>query len=125
MIKDGGYRVLTQGCYSGAGLTAMYAILGIIKVKPEHLTEFIEQVRQHAQRSVREPGCLRFDVLQDTTDPETICLYEVFRSEADLDAHRAREYYAEWMEMSRGWRDRSVYTRRVLRNIHPTDAEWR
>lgn len=102
----------------------MYAILGTIKVKPEHLDEFVDHVRRHAERSIQEEGCLRFDVLQDVGDPLTICLYEVFRSEADLDAHHAHDHYRQWMAMSRGWRDHSAYSRRVLRHIHPSDAEW-
>lgn len=95
-------------------IATVYAILGIIKVKPAHLDEFVEHVREHAANSLRERGCLRFDVLQDRDDPLTICLYEVFRSEADLDFHRAQDYYQRWMEMSRDWRDRSSYSRRVL-----------
>ena len=102
----------------------MYVILGTIKVRPEHLDEFVEQVRQHAARSLHEPGCLRFDVLQDTLDPHTICLYEVFRSEADLHSHRQQDYYREWMSRSRDWRDESQYNRRVLRNLHPEDRDW-
>lgn len=97
----------------------MYAILGIIKVKPEHLTDFVANVRRHASNSVREPGCVRFDVLQDRQDPHTICLYEVFRSEADLKTHREQDYYKRWMEMSRDWRDTSSYSRRVLDRIYP------
>jgi autoinducer 2-degrading protein len=97
----------------------VYAILGIIRVKPEHLAEFVENVRVHASNSVREPGCLRFDVLQDRQDPHTICLYEVFRSEADLATHREQPYYKRWMEMSRAWRDTSSYSRRVLDRIFP------
>lgn len=27
----------------------MYAVLGVIKVKPEHLTEFVENVRNHGK----------------------------------------------------------------------------
>lgn len=102
----------------------MYVILGIIKVKPEHLAEFVDNVCHHARRSVAEPGCLRFDVLQDTADPLTICLYEVFRSETDLGTHRQQDYYTRWMEMSRGWRDTSAYDRRVLRHLYPGDEEW-
>lgn len=102
----------------------MFAILGIVKVKAEHLDQFVAEVRRHAERSIGEPGCLRFDVLQDTEDPQTICLYEVFRSEADLETHRAHDYYARWMEISRDWRDRSAYSRRVLRHIHPPEGEW-
>jgi len=102
----------------------MYAVLGIIKVKPEHLTEFVEHVRNHARNTVRERGCVRFDVLQDRDDPHTICLYEVFRSEADLNTHRAQDYYKRWMEMSRDWRDTASYSRRVLDHIYPPDDEW-
>jgi (4S)-4-hydroxy-5-phosphonooxypentane-2,3-dione isomerase len=92
----------------------MFAILGIIKVKPAHVDAFIDNIRQHAQRSLTEPGCLRYDVLQDRTDPQTICLYEVFRSEADLDFHHQQDYYKRWMDMSRDWRDSSSYSRRLL-----------
>jgi autoinducer 2-degrading protein len=99
----------------------MYVVLGTIKVKPEHLTTFVEHVRAHAENSVREPGCVRFEVLQDRQDPHTICLFEVFRSESDLDAHRKQEYYKRWMEISREWRDPSSYSRRVLDHIYPPD----
>ena len=102
----------------------MYAILGIIKVKAEHLDAFVAHVREHAARSLTEAGCLRYDVLQDESDPQTICLYEVFRSEADLDVHHAQDYYRSWMAMSRDWRDTTSYSRRVLRHVFPPDADW-
>lgn len=34
-----------------------------------------------------EPGCLRFDVLQDAEDPATYYFYEVYRDEAAQQAH--------------------------------------
>ena len=103
----------------------MYAILGTIKVKAEHLDEFVEHVRTHAKNSVQEPGCVRFDVLQDTTDPHTIVLYEVFRTEADLAAHKQYDYYKRWMSMSRDWRDASSYSRRVLDHVYFSRGENR
>ena len=102
----------------------MYVVLGTIKVRPEHLAEFLRHVRDHAAASVREPGCVRYDVLQDTKDPLTICLYEVFRSEGDLDVHHRQPHYERWMSISREWRDTTVYSRRVLRNIYPDDGSW-
>lgn len=102
----------------------MYVIFGAVKVHAEHLEEFVTHVREHAQRSLAEAGCLRFDVLQDESDPHTICLYEVFRSEADLEVHRSQPYYARWMARSREWRDSTASSRRVLRNVYPADAEW-
>ena len=97
----------------------MYAVLRTIKVKPGHLEEFIDHLRRHAQTSATEAGCLCFDVLQDQNDPQTICLYEVFRSEADLTTHHAQDYYRRWMDLSRDWREPGGSTRRVLNRLHP------
>jgi autoinducer 2-degrading protein len=107
-----------------AGHEDMYAVLNIIKVRQEHLKEFIENVRNHAKSSVREPGCLRFDVLQDIEDPQTICLYEVFRTESDLETHRRQDYYNHWMTMSHDWREISSSSRRILDHIYPPDDDW-
>lgn len=101
--------------------TPMYVVIGTIRVKAEHLGDFVEQVREHASKSRREPGCLVYDVLQDRDDRQTICLYEVFRSEADLHRHHEQAHYKQWMEVSRDWRDHSAYGRRVLDRIFPPD----
>lgn len=101
----------------------MFAILGIVKVLPGHLESFVEHLRAHAQHSVQEPGCLRFEVLQDRDDPHTICLYEMFRSEDDLRHHRAQDYYKRWMAMSRDWRDHRAYVRRVCDLLYPAPDE--
>ena len=40
------------------------------QVKPEHVKEFLEVVRYDAEHSEKdEPGCLRFDVIQDKDEP--------------------------------------------------------
>jgi (4S)-4-hydroxy-5-phosphonooxypentane-2,3-dione isomerase len=100
----------------------VHVILGTIKVRPLHLQEFLQHVRAHAASSIAEPGCVRYDVLQDREDPYTICLYEVFRTEQDLHRHHAQDYYVQWMAMSREWRDPSSYTRRVLTLVNPPDV---
>jgi (4S)-4-hydroxy-5-phosphonooxypentane-2,3-dione isomerase len=42
-----------------------------VQVKPEHVAEFLEVVRYDAEHSENdEPGCLRFDVIQDKDDPK-------------------------------------------------------
>ena len=104
------------------GRKHVYAILGTIKVKPPHLEEFLLHVRAHATSSLSEPGCIRYDVLQDRDDPYTICLYEVFRTEQDLDVHHAQDYYQRWMAISREWRDPSTYSRRVLTLVNTPRA---
>lgn len=92
----------------------MYVVLNIIKVKREHLAEFVAGVREHAENSRSEPGCARYDVLQDVDDPQTICLYEVFRDQAAFEEHLTYAYYEDWMRRSKDWRHSENRVRRVL-----------
>ena len=51
-----------------------------------------------------EPGCMRFDVIQDASDGNSIWLYEVYRDEEAFQAHtqgphiKFREASADWRE---------------------------
>ena len=47
----------------------MYVVFSINKIKAPHLDDFVRNVRLHAGRSNREPGCVRYEVLEDTADP--------------------------------------------------------
>jgi autoinducer 2-degrading protein len=96
----------------------MYVIFSINKIRPEHLAEFVEQVREHAINSNAEPGCVRYEVLQDVDDPQTVCLHEVFLDEAAFDAHQAADYYRDWMERSKDWRHTEQRIRHVLDYVY-------
>ena len=49
---------------------------------------FLAAAQDDSTFSVRdEPGCLRFDVLQDNADPDHFFFYEVYRDEAAFQAH--------------------------------------
>ena len=97
----------------------MYVVFGTIRVKPEHRDEFTENVRRHARNTSAEPGCVRFEVLQGVDDPNTICLFEVFRDEAAFAAHQAADYYKWWMDISKDWRDPQAAVRHVLDYVYP------
>jgi len=47
---------------------------------------------------VREPGNLRFDVLQDPQDQAHFILYEAYQDEAAAKAHKETEHYLLWRE---------------------------
>jgi (4S)-4-hydroxy-5-phosphonooxypentane-2,3-dione isomerase len=77
----------------------MIAIWVRVKVKPEARQRFLQAIEVDALGSERdEPGCLRFNVLQDAQDPDVYYFYEVYRDEAALEAHRAAPHYAVWRE---------------------------
>lgn len=75
----------------------MYALVVSIRLKPEGRERFLAAIEDDAICSERdEPGCLRFNVLQDESDPNRIYLYEVYREPAALEAHRKTPHYARF-----------------------------
>jgi len=75
----------------------MIAIWVKVKVKAERRGDFLKAIEVDALGSERdEPGCARFNVLQDAKEASTFYFYEVYRDEAALEAHRAAPHYAVW-----------------------------
>ena len=96
-----------------------------VQVKPEHVSEFLEVVRYDAEHSEKdEPGCLRFDVIQDLDDPNRFYFYEVYRDEAALEAHRQTSHFKLYFEQSQPWLA-APPERRFGKNLIPSDAAWR
>lgn len=80
----------------------MAAIFVTAKIKPELRDRFLEVIEEDATASVRdEPGCLRFEVLQDASDPDTYYFFEVYADEAAVNAHRETPHFALWNEASK------------------------
>ena len=74
----------------------MYIVNVHVHVMPEHREEFIEATLDNARNTVQEPGNLRFDVLQQADDPNRFVIYEVYRDDAAMAAHKATAHYARW-----------------------------
>jgi hypothetical protein len=47
-----------------------------VYVKPENIEDFIEASTENHESSIKEPGNMRFDVLQSMSDPTRFLLYE-------------------------------------------------
>ena len=103
----------------------MDIILVEVNVKPERLSDFLELIKYDAEHSEGdEPGCLRFDVLQDSEDSHKFFYYEVYKDEAARMAHREtphyKKYAAESADMFSG-----PANRHIVKNYVPADAAWR
>ena len=82
----------------------MIVLIVTIQMKPEHREAFLESMIADARGSANdEPGCLRFDVLQDNEDTNRIHLYEVYQDEAALEAHRQAPHYIKWRNTVKDW----------------------
>jgi autoinducer 2-degrading protein len=67
------------------------------QVKEErHADELLELMTQVAAASCREPGCLRYDVLRDRSNPKAFLFYEVYASEEDFAHHKALPHTGRW-----------------------------
>ena len=105
----------------------MYVIIAPIQIKDGHKDEFIEAMLDDARGSVKnEPGCLRFDVIQDAGDPNRIWLYEVYTDEAAFQAHTQAPHFIRWRDTVKDWREEGIQgAARGSRNIWPPDSEWK
>ena len=96
-----------------------------VQVKPEHVAEFLEVIRYDAEHSENdEPGCLRFDLIQDKDDPHRFYFYEVYRDDAALEAHRRAPHFKHYFEKSRSLLA-APPERRIGKNFVPSDSAWR
>jgi quinol monooxygenase YgiN len=102
----------------------MLALVVTFQVKPERLDAFIEALLEDAQGSVRdEPGCFRFDVVQDQEDPNRLHLYEVYQDEAALEAHRQAPHFKRFFGIIKDWHTADP-VRRIATTVFPPDSDW-
>jgi autoinducer 2-degrading protein len=81
----------------------MHVTLVHVRVKPEHVEDFIAATRANHLASVQEPGNRRFDVLQSPGDRTCFVLYEAYASEADALAHKQTGHYLRWRDTVADW----------------------
>ena len=82
----------------------MYIIIAPIQIKEGYKDAFVEAMLGDAKGSVNdEPGCLRFDVIQDAGDPNRIWLYEVYVDEAAFQEHLKAPHFIKWRDTVKDW----------------------
>jgi autoinducer 2-degrading protein len=81
----------------------MYVTVVYVHVKPEHVADFIESIRVNHEGSVREPGNLRFDILQSVDDQTRFVVYEAYEDEASAKAHKETPHYLAWRDKAADW----------------------
>ncbi len=74
----------------------MVVNLVTIHVRPDKVEDFIAVTAYNHENSVKEPGNIRFDVLQDAADPTHFTLYEVFADDIAIAHHKTTEHYRKW-----------------------------
>jgi len=78
-----------------------------VYVKPEYIEDFIKITIENHFGSIKEPGNLRFDVIQNSEDPTRFVLYEAYDSEDAVAKHKTTSHYLKWRETVADWMAKS------------------
>lgn len=76
----------------------MLVVHVFVRVTPDSIDAFVAATRENARNSVREPGVVRFDVVQQEDDPARFVLMEIYRTTEDPARHKATAHYAAWRD---------------------------
>jgi autoinducer 2-degrading protein len=88
----------------------MQIIMVRFKVKQDRVNDFVRESVSDARGSVlTEPGCRRFDVIQDNNDPTMVAFCEVYDDAAAIDDHRTRAHFKTWEANTRDMIDGAPY----------------
>lgn len=74
----------------------MLIIMVHILVKENRIQEFLDATRINAMNSIKEPGVVRFDAIQQLDAPNRFILYECYRTDLDAAKHKDTEHYRVW-----------------------------
>lgn len=75
----------------------------MVQVVSEHVDDFIRASVANHEASIKEPGNMRFDVLQSEQDPSRFMLYEAYQSKEDAAAHKNTAHYKVWRDTVAEW----------------------
>ena len=69
-----------------------------INIRPERVDDFLDVFRANHEGSIKEPGNLRFDVLQDPEIPTRFFIYEAYQNDEAVLAHKKTPHYLACVE---------------------------
>ncbi|MEV0283639.1 MULTISPECIES: putative quinol monooxygenase [unclassified Kribbella] len=77
----------------------MYHIAVYFDVQPEHRQDFIDAaIKDGIDSGANEPGTLRFELIQDETDPNRFYLNEGYESLDAFEVHAGGPYFKEFFD---------------------------
>ena len=83
--------------------------------RPEDREEITRILRELTPPSRQEPGCISYVPHRVESEPDTVVIYEQYRDQAALDAHRASPHFAKYAVGG-------LYQRMLERSLEMLDA---
>ncbi len=80
------------------------ALVVKIKIKAEFREQFLKEMLADAIGSEKkESGCLMFNIVNDSSDPNTLYLFEVYKDANAVEAHKKMPHFVNWLEKTKNW----------------------
>ena len=93
-------------------------------IKPEGVEAYKAVTLENAQKTVLEPGVIRFDVFQDSTDPTHFSLFEVYQDLAARDAHLETEHLLKFKDVYFATQARKGNGDEFIA-LYPEEGDWK
>ncbi len=81
----------------------MLAIVVNFVIQPGKEADAIAALEANAAGSRQEPGCLKWEWCRHVEEPERFAIYELYRDQAAIDAHRAAPHFQDWRAATPGF----------------------
>ena len=75
-----------------------FGVIVQAEIEPDRMAEFLDMIRNNAEKSRKERGCLRFDVLRCQEQPNKFFFYELYKNPAAIDYHKEQDHYKAWAD---------------------------
>ncbi len=96
----------------------MIFVLATIHVKAEHRADFLENARSVIGGTIKESGCLSYDLTSSITEPNCFVFVERWESRDALAQHFETPHLNEWRRVSADFIDKAE-----IEIVHPEKVE--
>ena len=94
-----------------------------IKVREGDIEAFKKATLKNARCSLKEPGVIRFDLMQKEDDPTSFLLQEVYKNSEASAKHKETDHYAEWRDCVEPMMAEPRYSEKY-RDLFPEEKDW-
>lgn len=80
------------------GNSKPFCIVVDAEIHPDRMDEFLRVMEEDAAGSRAEPGCLRFDVVQNQEQKNKFMFYEVYQNAEAVEFHKKQPHFKLWTD---------------------------
>jgi len=102
----------------------MIAYCVSVSVRHGFEDDFKKATSLNRDETLKEEGSLRFDILQSENESGQFMLYEVYRSEEAVLAHKETSHYKNWREKVAPWMASNRRGEKFLVVRPETEKNW-